>query len=67
MSITKMLISKFNKYHPQGQDLAGKSDARKKQLLKIFSDFSWIAGNNCYLCQSMKQNSVILHHHHPIS
>ena len=38
-----------------------------KELLKNFSDFYCIAGNNCYLCQSMKNNLVILHHHHPIS
>ena len=37
------------------------------ELLKNFSDFPWIAGNNCYLCDSMKNNLVILHHHHPIS
>ena len=36
-------------------------------VFKIFYRNPCIAGNNCYLCESMKKNTVILHHHHPIS
>ena len=68
MSITKVLISQYDKHHAGKRViLYATENPPPTQLLKIFSDFPWIAGNNCYLCESMKNNSVILHHHHPIS